>query len=282
MALGLVLAGVWLHGQTAGQPRFEVASVKPAAGRFGQRGGPGTSDPGQIVYNGVDLQSLIYRAYRVRANQLSAPAWLAEEHYDIVAKVPAGTTPDELRLMFQNLLAERFRLKVHHESRVMEAYALTMGKNGPIMTAYPTALPEGSQDGVMPRPTGIDKDGFFLFPPGSVAGMMGSSDGQTRINLAREPVTELCNFLSRLVRAPVLDRTGLPGRYDVRLRFASEPSGAPEPDDADSPSSVPKAFDPAPVLYRALENQLGLKLERKRLAVDFLVVDSAAKRPTEN
>lgn len=206
---------------------------------------------------------------------------MAEARFDIAAKVPAGATQDDLRVMLQNLLVERFQLKLHHESRETQAYALTVGRDGPRFAAFPSELPEGATDALLPRPTGIDKDGFFLFPPGSVVGMMGSADGQTRILLVRKPVTELCSFLARLLDAPVVDQTGLTGRYDVHLKFAVEPE-SPQSDGGDPAPKVPNASDPAPELFRALEKQLGLKLERRKLPVSFLVVDSANKTPAEN
>ncbi len=283
MGLALAVVGV-LHAQTNSAQRFEVASVKPAAtGTSSQKGGPGTSDPGQIVYTNVDLNSLIFQAYEVRPYQLSLPPWMLEARFDITAKVPAGATRKDLGLMIRNLLDERFQMKVHHEMRDAEAYALTVGKGGSKMTAYPMALPEGFIDGTLPRMTGIDKDGFYTAPPGYVVGMMGSADGQTRINLVREPIQQLCGFLARAVKGAVVDQTGLTGRYDLHLRFAVEADvpGYQQPGDY-VPAEVGKESDPAPSLFQAIQSLLGLKLERKKLPVDFLVVDSATKTPTEN
>jgi uncharacterized protein (TIGR03435 family) len=285
MRLGLAFAVVgFLRAQSNPPPRFEVASVKLAVtGKFSQKGGPGTSDPGQIVYTNVDLNGLIFQAYDVRPYQLSLPAWMLETRFDVTAKLPAGATRKDLGLMIRNLLEERFQMKVHHEARETEAYALTVGKSGSKMTAYPMALPEGFSDGMLPRLTGFDKDGFYIAPPGSVMGMMWSADGQTRINMVREPIQQLCAFLARTVQRPVVDQTGLTGRYDAHLRFAVETDvPAQHPPGEDDPAEAAKAGDPAPSLFQAIQSQLGLKLERKKLPVDILVIDSATKTPTEN
>jgi uncharacterized protein (TIGR03435 family) len=135
MTLVVALACALLHAQA--KPQFEVASVKPAVPQSNQAhgpvshgpvyGGPGTPSPGQITYTNQSLQFLIAYAYDVRLNQLSAPSWMDEERFDIVAKVPAGAVKSEIPLMLQSLLGDRFQLKVRHESKEMQAYALTVG-----------------------------------------------------------------------------------------------------------------------------------------------------------
>src|SRR5262245_6496527 len=124
--------------QTKGaSPSFEVASVKPAAPqqagmfRIGMRGGPGTPDPGQLTYNNVALRNVIMNAYDVRTYQINGPKWIDSERFDIVAKIPPGTSKEDFRLMLQNLLAERFGLKLHKETKDLPSYALVVGKNGP-------------------------------------------------------------------------------------------------------------------------------------------------------
>src|SRR5262249_3697028 len=122
------------------QPSFEVASIKPAAPpsdphriMVGMRGGPGTPDPGQISYFNVTLRNVLMTAYDVKDYQISGPGWLGSERYDIIAKVPPGTTKEQLRLMLQNLLAERFQVSLHHESKELPMFALVVAKGGPKM-----------------------------------------------------------------------------------------------------------------------------------------------------
>ena len=288
VSLCLALACVVSHAHTGSKPQFEVASVKPAVpNRIHPRGpdvgGPGSSTPGEKSYFNMSLKDLVYRAYDAMPYQLSVPSWMEEgARFDIVAKVPAGTTKAGIPLMLQSLLEERFHLRVRHESREAPAYALTVGKNGPKMNEYPALLPSDFIEAA--RVSGVDKDGVYIVAPGYATGMMGSLNGGTQISIARQPIRELCKFLSRILQQPVVDQTGLTGRYDVRLHFATyqvSPSPAPSGEEGAS-SMAPEASDPAPTLFQALQTQAGLKLEPKRMPVDFLVVEYAEKSPTEN
>ena len=142
------------------------------------------------------------------------------------------------------------------------------------MTAYDAALPEGFVENAI-KFTGMDKDGFLVAAPGYAIATRATSGGQTRISMARLPMRELCNLLTGVLQSPVVDQTGLTGRYDVRLRFAPDSAGL-------SGDDAPVASDPAPTLFQAVQTQLGLKLERKKLPVDFLVVEYIDRVPTEN
>ena len=122
---------------TGNPPSFEVASVKPAAPmtdgriRVMTRGGPGTPDPGQITYSNVSIKNVMTTAYNVKGYQISGPDWLDSLRFDITAKVPPGTTKEQFQLMLQNLLAERFKLTLHHQSKDLPIYALVVAKGGP-------------------------------------------------------------------------------------------------------------------------------------------------------
>lgn len=277
--LVFTLAALALCAQPRVNPQFDVATVKPAAPRdrgFGVHGGPGTSDPGHIAYNHEALVTLVVLAYQPKPHQLSTPAWMQNEFFDIEAKVPHGANKDDIPLMLQSLLAERFNLRVHHETKETAAHALTVGADGAKLPAYPLELPPDFNDHQI-KFKGVDKDGFPISAPGYTLGMMGSRDGQTRITIARQPIQALCMFLSGVYRSPVVDQTGLTGRYDVRLLFAD----LARDDDDDAEPAEQKASDPAPPLLHALR-KLGLNLERKKMPLDFLVVDHAEKTPTEN
>jgi uncharacterized protein (TIGR03435 family) len=122
-------------GQESAHPKFDVVSIRPvgpredASGAF-MRGGPGTADPERITWREA-LVRVLTRAYGVDFDQISGPSWLGTEHYDIVANVPAGTTKEQLRLMWQDLLAERFHLKAHMIQKDFPGYELSVAKNGP-------------------------------------------------------------------------------------------------------------------------------------------------------
>jgi uncharacterized protein (TIGR03435 family) len=94
------------------------------------RGGPGTTDAGQITYTNVLLQSVMLKAYDLQPYQLSAPDWVTSKRYDIAAKIPPGTTPEQFGKMLQNLLAERFQMVVRHETKEMRGFDLVTGRGG--------------------------------------------------------------------------------------------------------------------------------------------------------
>ncbi len=138
----LALAALAMAGTAFGQidastPAFEVASVKVSAplpnGVMAFRIGalPASTDPGRVDYKGVTLKNLIARAYDVRDYQVEGPEWLDGERYDVIATIPQGSDKSQVGLMVQRLLAERFKLTLHHESKPMAVYTLSVAKGGP-------------------------------------------------------------------------------------------------------------------------------------------------------
>ena len=120
---------------------FEVASVKPHVAAAGhsegssQEGGPGSGAPGRITVSNRLLRSMLIEAYGIRNFQIEHPAWVGENRYDIVAKVPAGATKQQAQIMMRNLLKERFQLQIRREKRDLPVYALVPAKNGVKMKA---------------------------------------------------------------------------------------------------------------------------------------------------
>src|SRR5271170_6446097 len=126
--LVLLIAAVAMNAQAP--PAFEVASIKPGdmeTLRQG-RGALARSDPGQVTFHYLTVKHMIMRAYDVKIYQIDAPAWVDNQFHDIVAKIPEGAAPDQAPAMLQTLLAERFGLKVHRESKSQPVYALLIGK----------------------------------------------------------------------------------------------------------------------------------------------------------
>jgi uncharacterized protein (TIGR03435 family) len=169
--MGMAMIGfgcLGVYGQSADAPTaFEVASVKPAQprrGGGGMSGGPGSSDPGSVTCQNCTLSNLVMFAHNIRRYQLSAPGWLDDGRFDVVAKVPSGVTRRQTRLMLQNLLAERFKLRSHGERKEMTAYASVVGKNGPkLKESQKDPAPASPPSGSLPART-IDKDGFPMLP----------------------------------------------------------------------------------------------------------------------
>jgi uncharacterized protein (TIGR03435 family) len=237
-------------GQTsAALPAFEVASVKPHAG---PRSGEGarrdrvTVEPGRLTMINVTLRRSIQSAYEVQEYQVSGPGWLDEDRYDISAKSADAVPEKELHLMLQRLLAERFKLEFHRVKKELPVYTLLVAKNGP-------KFHESTADGE------------FSVKPTS----------RTTASIQRATMAQLVDVLTRVLKSPVLDETGLQSRYDVDIDITSyipegfEHSNGPPP-------------DLAAIAMAAVQEQLGLKLESRKAMVDMLVVDRAEKAPTEN
>jgi uncharacterized protein (TIGR03435 family) len=258
---------------------FEVVSIKPpvpGAGRGDNRGGPGTDDPSRISWPRINLPSLLMQAYSVNLDQISGPAWINDPSYSwaVDATIPPNTTQDQFRVMLQNLLAERFHLKIHHEARAHPGYELHLAPGGSKLKPWTPSMD------AVPSTRGRDANGFPAFPPGSSGGEIaafGSASGQPPAYLYayRESIADFCLRLGFLIaqsngdfagspRPRVLDDTGLTGVYQFTLRFAG-----PAQD--------------GPTIFAALQEQLGLKLTKvKDAPVDIIVVDAADKAPTAN
>jgi len=252
--------GVYARSQTEEKEplTFEVASVKPSAG-CPPACGLLRQMPGGLRYHGegVPLRVAMTVAYTVTDRQISGgPAWLSTERFDIEAKAARPSTSDELHVMLQHLLEERFHLKLRHEKREEPVWALVPDKSGSRMPVH--------------DPADLDH------PPMGLQGVRGS-DGSVCGSLAGRNVTMeyLAFTLSRWTDRSVIDRTGLPARYDVNLQFLPDAAKTGGPDGGATIS--PDCLD----LPAALPKQLGLRLESARGPVQFLVVEHAEK-PTEN
>jgi uncharacterized protein (TIGR03435 family) len=245
------------------------------------RGGPGTPDPGQITWTYARFKDLLMAAYDVKAYQITGPAWLDMERYDIVAKVPAGATKEQVIVMWQNLLAERLGVKVHHESKEFQVEELVVAKGGSKLkeTAEDlTALPQGGPPNF--------KNGV-LTGPGMVTSIMmgGSNRGSARAVAKAQPLSKLTTMLTAQMNRPVLDKTELNGLYDFTLEFTMDISGFPLPPGAPPPPAAAQnagASDPGPDIGTAIQQQLGLRLVGGKANLDVVVIDKAEKVPTDN
>jgi uncharacterized protein (TIGR03435 family) len=241
----LVLASVPAFGQS-GRSRieFDVASIRPTA--------PGSRDGGRVrtlaggqtfTASNVALKFLIVTAYGLRPDQVSGgPAWVNNDGFDIEAKANRPASRDDLMLMLQNLLTNRFRLTVRDEKRLQQVYALVFDKAVPNLKhnsngSEPLFFPVG-----LGHYTGTNVSMSYL------AWSLGLSAGLGRV---------------------VVDKTGLKGGYDFDLQFTRELNG-PAPQDG-GPTEA------GPSLFTAIREQLGLKLESAKEPVDFLTVEHAER-----
>jgi uncharacterized protein (TIGR03435 family) len=252
--------------------RFEVASVKPSPKHeivTKTSGGPGTSDPERFRASNAELSWLLMRAYAIQGDQIKGPAWIDTDQFDVVANVSPGTTVAQFRKMLQNLIAERFGLRVHHQTQTVVAYELTVAKNGPKLK--PAAKGTGVDDFVpgsgMRR---ADSDGFPILPPGR--SNFACAHGPDGSHCTYRMVT-MNQFALRLIGRidhRVIDKTALTGQYDFTLYFRIT-------DDAPTDTR-----DDAPAIEQALREQLGLELVQSKASIDVLVIDHAEKIPTKN
>jgi uncharacterized protein (TIGR03435 family) len=293
LALAIVafVSATALHAQAQ---KFEVASIRPCRpgddsgddGRKGGRkggGGPNPS-PNRLVTGCETVESLIRSAYVLYAtDQLirdpssppieGGPAWIRSEHYQVTAKADsaAGAGAMNGRLM-RALLEERFKLKVHRQAKEVPVYAMTVAESGVRMTPW--------QPG-----------SCTPMEPGTLAGTRPENPCRVLIrqrgpNLALEgkgaTLAEIAKLLFLLVDHPVVDRTGLSGRFDIDVEFAPEqrPAAFRPPDEPSGPA--PPAEEPtAPRIFTAFVKQLGLKLEAGNGPRESLLIDHV-ERPSRN
>ena len=242
--------------QQPGRTAFEVASVKPGdpnerrVSLFIQPGG-------KLSTTNASLQMLIGFAYDVRDHQISGgPTWLDAAKFNIEAKAPSDARippgPDgaaELRLMLQSLLAERFKLVVHRETREQQVYNLAVDKAG-------LKMKEATNVG-----------------PGQPQGLRMTGRGDVTGTAA--PVPLLINFLSQQLGRSVVDKTGLTGKYDFMLKWAPDPGTAAGPRAGDD--AAPPVDASGPSIFTAVQDELGLKLQSAKGPVEILVIDGPEK-----
>jgi uncharacterized protein (TIGR03435 family) len=221
----------------------EVASVKPS--QSGDRGLPSIRrvPDGRFTMTNGTLKLLISWAYGVADHQISGgPSWLNSERYDIVAKWEGDTSWAHVSQMVQTLLANRFQLRLHRETKQLAGYALVVGQNGP-------HLHEAEGTG------------------------QGTRIGKGRIAAQRVSMEHFAKQLERLLGVTVVDRTALKGDFAFKLEWTPDPS---QPPGLLGPSPTP-AEASGPSIFAALQEQLGLKLESATIPVEILVLDGAAK-----
>jgi uncharacterized protein (TIGR03435 family) len=222
---------------------------------------------------------------------------LNDDRFNISAKVPPGATKEQLKLMLQNLLSERFKLAFHFEKKELQIYDLVVAKGGLKMKESPPEPPPPPKDdnaapAPPPRPANMGKmpmgpDGFPVMPPPRRNSQsMSMVNGRFRWVITDCTIPSLISQLTGQVGRPITDATGVTGKYDVTLIFALETTGGrgaamPAPSEGGA-LAIPSDSDAGPTIFAALQEQLGLKLEQKKGAVDMLVFDHVEKMPTEN
>lgn len=271
----IIFAAYFAAGQTSpSQPAFEVASIK----RSDPAGGGtqiGVSPGGVFTAKNVTIKALIQQAYEVRDFQISGgPGWLDTERYDITAKGQTGVSEDDVRKMTKeqlrrlekqfllearSLLADRFQLKVHQDTKELPVFALVIAKGGAKLRLTPGGgdASEGMNGLTMKR----------------------NEAGQWELTGHGVPAS-LVKILSRQVGRTVVDRTGLTGDYDFKITFSPDIGQRP-PDPGGEGGSRQLADAEVPSIFTALQQQLGLRLDAQKAPVEVVVIDSVQK-PSAN
>jgi uncharacterized protein (TIGR03435 family) len=241
-----------LKTDTAKRLEFEVASVKPS--KPGAAGGIIKPLPGGQTYiaTNAPVKLMIKLMFHLNDQQISGgPGWLENDLYDVEAKADGPHTIDELHVMFQNLLIDRFKLKFHKETRMLPAYELVVDKSGPKLTE--NTSPEHFDIPVNPA-------------------------GFGKLDATHCSMSYFSWLLSQRLSRPVIDQTGLGRFYDFKLEYTPElpPGSAARPEAA---ANLPPTNGPD--IFTALREQLGLKLESHKGPVEVMVIDHV-ERPSEN
>jgi uncharacterized protein (TIGR03435 family) len=280
---GVIFIAGAAFGQTPARPEFEVASIKPsvdmsASGqfKFGLH-----IDGAQVRCTYLTLKDYIVMAYKLKGYQFSGPDWMGSQRFDISAKLPEGSTKEQVPPMLQTLLEDRFQLKVHRSSKEFPVYALTLGKGGLKMQESP--LEEG------PEGTNVDVSAGASNTTTVNLGKGASlSYGDNKLTATKVTMAVLADQLGRFMERPVVDQTDLKGAYTFSMEFTAEEflvlkirlaTGAGVQLPPQALKMLENASD-APVLSAI--QALGLKLESKKAPLETLVVDSALKVPSVN
>jgi uncharacterized protein (TIGR03435 family) len=242
--IALLLSATAVCAFAADQKTFDVASIRPA-----QSGRESTTvEPGAVTMRNTRLSACVRWAYGVQEYQVSAPGWLNETRFDIVAKAGTPAADAELRLMMRTLLTDRFKLTFHRETKELPALVMTVGKNGHKLT------------------------------PTEVEGTPTFKTGKMNLTGQGATLSQMVDFLTGEIHQPLIDQTGLTGKFNYFLDInayvneemlkAAAPNGPPH--------------EAASIIAQAMQSQLGLKVESKKMPIEMFVIDAMEKAPTEN
>ncbi len=260
------------------RPQFDAVSIKRSASAD-PRGGLQFQRGGRIVATNIPLRPIFALAYNISLSQgrgaiIGAPSWFDSMRYDIEAKAEGDPPREQMILMLQSLLADRFKLAVHHETRQLPVYALVLTKAG---RTGPHLKPHASDAECINEPQTDPGPGQALtaycgdFRIGAAAG------GGLRETADAITMDRFAASIAQQVDRPVVDRTGLDGVFDLDLQFTSQRAALAQ-NGSDAATSGPEA---PPPIFTAIQEQLGLKLESTTGPVDVLVIDHV-EEPSEN
>jgi len=280
-ARALLTGALLVLGCNAQQgPEFEAASIKPTTispDQVGQLAMSGQIQLGARVrgttaeYRFMTLRQLVAEAYQVLPFQIDCPPWFLEDRFDIVARIPAGARTEDARLMLQSLLASRFHLVLHRESREEAVAALVL---------RPGAPPPAESAAAAERAPSKKPAGGFGGMMGNVAATFTVDEAAStvRFDAKKSTMADVGRFLTNFGAGggrPVVDLTGLKGEYDLVLEIPLSTFGATNAEPG-HPS------DPAAGSITRSLRKYGLELKNRNAPVEHLVIESAQRKPTDN
>lgn len=267
---------------------FEVASIRPSSEQVAQVSAGMRIAGSQVRLTAMSLKEFIVIAYGVKPQQIAGPDWLGQTRFDLAATIPADRSAAQVSEMLRALLADRFQMTMHRETKEFPVYVLGVAKSGPKL--QPSKAPAPTAEG-----TGEKAPAVNVTASGSSAGTSvdlgrGSSltFGNNRLEVRKMTMASFAETLTRFVDRPVLDQTGLTGEYDVVLNIAPEDY---------MPlmirSGVNAGVALPPQALRLLDGantdplsgplrDVGLTLESRKAPLEVVVVDTISKTPTEN
>jgi uncharacterized protein (TIGR03435 family) len=272
-ALGVLVSVVAFCQDAPPRPKFEVASVKPVAPGSDQLPpeirakfdasidtlrprGSISRNGRRVVIRNETLLMLVCEAFRLRTREISGPAWMSEVRFDVDATFPADAPVTQANEMLQALLEERFGLEFHREDRQQQGYVLVVGKGGPKLT------PADPNSNMSERLRARAMGGGGPMPAANA-----SQPGKISNTVPNSSLENFADRLAGIVHRPVVDMTKIEGRYDILLEYP--------------PAMDPTDPDPDRGVFSGVE-ELGLKLERRKVPVQVLVIDRVNKSPTPN
>jgi uncharacterized protein (TIGR03435 family) len=284
------LAAIFLSGaafsQTPPPREFEVASIRQSAPFNGRVNLHVQIDGSQLHCTFFSLKDLLTMAYKVKDYQVLGPSWLASERFDISAKLPEGAARPQVTEMMQALLAERFKVKLHRDSKEFPVYALMMAKSGVKMKESLNAPPSAEE--LTKTPISVSASGGREGTTVDLGHGSYFTIGNNKLEARKLQMAALADMLARFVDRPVVDMTELKGNYDFSIEFSPEDFRAMMIRSAITAGVTlpPEALrliegGPGDSLFTAMQS-VGLKLDRRKAPLEVIVVDEASKTPTEN
>jgi len=266
-----------------GKAAFDVASIRavddPAAVRIGFQ-----ATGSQVRIAGMSLKDLLIVAYSVKPQQVDGPEWIGQLRLSVTATIPAGVPGTKIPEMIQTLLADRFQLKQHRETKDLPVYVLGVSKNGAKVTESANSGSAAAPRDTVTVTAGGNSSGAGV----DLGGGKSFSMADNQIQIRGMTMRDVAETLTRFVDRPVLDQTGLTSTYDLTLDLTPDEFNALRVRAAVNagvtlpPQALRVLDNVSPDTMSAPLSKFGLSFEAKKAPLEVIVVESASKTPTEN